>query len=59
MSDDPIMYDRAAVDGLLIMGSDGHPDYPPALGDTMAIALSGINRARLSKASSWALQQIG
>lgn len=45
---DPIMHGVLKADGLLIMGSDGHPDYPPVVGDNMAIALSGNDSERLS-----------
>lgn len=33
-----------------IVGNDGHPKFPPTVGDNMAIALNGTNKARLSKA---------
>ena len=45
---DSIMHGALASDGLLIMGSDGHPDYPPTVGDNVAIALSGSDHDRLS-----------
>lgn len=48
--DDHIMHGQLASDGLLIMGSDGHPDYPAKVGDNIAIALSGSDYDRLSKA---------
>lgn len=48
--DDRIMHGALTSDGLLIMGSDGHPDYPPTLGDNVAIALSGSDHERLSAA---------
>jgi PhnB protein len=47
---DHIMHGSLASDGLLIMGSDGHPDYPPTVGNNLAIALSGSDRDRLSNA---------
>lgn len=47
---DRIMHGAVTSDGLLIMGSDGHPDYPPTVGDNMAIALSGSDLERLSAA---------
>lgn len=46
---DPIMHGVVASDGLLIMGSDGHPDYPPTVGDNIAIALSGNDYDRLAR----------
>jgi PhnB protein len=48
--EDPIMHGTVMCDGLLIMGSDGHPAYPPAVGDNIAIALSGSDYNRLSHA---------
>jgi PhnB protein len=48
--DDSIMHGLVASDGLVIMGSDGHPDYPASIGDNMAIALSGSDHERLSLA---------
>ncbi|MDL2362796.1 MAG: VOC family protein [Patescibacteria group bacterium] len=48
--DDRIMHGAVTADGLLIMGSDGHPDYPPTIGDTMAVALSGSDRERITLA---------
>lgn len=47
-SGDHIMHGALKSDGLLIMGSDGHPDYPATQGDAMAIALSGTDFERLS-----------
>ncbi len=48
--DDRIMHGAVTSDGLLIMGTDGHPDYPPTKGDNVAIALSGSDFDRLSGA---------
>ncbi|MDN5275870.1 MAG: hypothetical protein JWN33_519 [Candidatus Saccharibacteria bacterium] len=48
--EDPIMHGMLSSDGLRIMGSDGHPDYPPTVGDNVAIALSGTDHDRLSLA---------
>ncbi len=47
---EPIMHGALSSDGLTIMGSDGHPDYPPTVGENMAIALSGTDFERLSGA---------
>ncbi len=47
---DHIMHGLVSSDGLLIMGSDGHPDYPATVGDNVAIALSGSDHDRLSTA---------
>ncbi len=46
---DRIMYARLAAEGALITGSDGHPDYPPKVGDNMAIALGGTDKDRLTR----------
>ncbi len=46
---DRIMHSRLEADGALIVASDGHPDYPPKVGDNMAIALGGTDRARLTE----------
>jgi PhnB protein len=40
---------RLEADGVLIIGSDGHPDYPPKVGDHMAIAIGGADKARLTR----------
>jgi PhnB protein len=38
------------VDGAMIVGSDGHPSYPPTVGDNWGIALRGTDKERISKA---------
>jgi PhnB protein len=48
--DDRIMHSVLEIESLRIMGSDGRPDYPPTVGDNVAIALSGTDQALLSKA---------
>lgn len=48
--DDRIMHSMLEIDSLRIMGSDGHPDYPPTVGDNVAIALSGTDQDLLSRA---------
>jgi PhnB protein len=45
--DDRIAQARLEADGVIIVGSDGHPNYPPTVGDNMAIALSGTDSNRL------------
>jgi PhnB protein len=45
-----IMHGALMSDGLLIMGSDGNPEYPASKGDNVAIALSGDDFDRLSLA---------
>src|SRR5712691_9049228 len=46
---DRIMHARLDADGVVIIGTDGHPDYPPTVGDNMAIALGGREKERLAK----------
>ncbi len=45
-----ITHARLEGDGFIIVGSDGHPTYPPTAGDNMAIALGGSDRENLTKA---------
>jgi PhnB protein len=47
---EPIMHSHLAADGITIMGSDGHPDYPATLGDAIALALGGTDRERIEAA---------
>ena len=47
---DRIMHAALKADGALIMGSDGHSQYPPSVGDNMALALGGTDKDRLTKA---------
>lgn len=46
---DRIGHARLEADGAVIIGSDGHPDYPAKVGDAMAIALGGTDRDRLAR----------
>ena len=46
---DRVMYGRLEADGALLIGTDGHPNYPPKVGDNMAIALSGTDKDRLTR----------
>ena len=46
---DTIMYSRLQVDGAQIVGVDGHPDYPPKVGENMALALSGTDKERITQ----------
>lgn len=43
------MYSRLETDGASIVGVDGHPNYPPTVGDNMAIALGGADKERMSR----------
>ncbi len=47
--DDSIMHARLESDSAVIMGSDGMPEYPPTVGDNIAVALGGYDRERLGK----------
>jgi PhnB protein len=46
---DRVSYARLEADGVVILGSDGHPSYPPTVGDNVAIALGGTDKARLTR----------
>jgi PhnB protein len=46
---DSIRHSRLEADGAIIIGSDGHPDYPAKVGDNLAIALGGMDKDRLTK----------
>lgn len=41
---------RLVADGVIILGSDGHPRFPPTVGDNTALALIGTDRERLTQA---------
>ncbi|HEY7031227.1 MAG TPA: VOC family protein [Thermomicrobiales bacterium] len=47
---DRVALARLETDGALILGGDGHPAYPPTVGDNLAIALTGIDKDRLTAA---------
>ena len=47
---DRIMHGRLSGDGLLVIGSDGHPDYPPTNGDNIALVLVGSDKAAMQAA---------
>jgi len=44
-----ISHARLEAEGAVIIASDGHPDYPPTIGDNMAIAVGGTDRKWLTK----------
>jgi len=46
---DSIIYSRLEVDGAVIIGVDGHPDYPAKVGENMALALDGTDKGRLTE----------
>jgi PhnB protein len=46
---DRITHARLDADGATVIASDGHPTYPPQVGDNMAIALGGTDTDRLTK----------
>lgn len=48
--EDSIMHGALESDGLNVMGSDGHPDYPTSVGDNVGIAVSGTDKERLTQA---------
>lgn len=45
-----IMHARLTAEGVLIIGSDGHPSYPATVGDNWGIVLRGSDREALGKA---------
>lgn len=45
-----IAHARLDADGAVIVGSDGHPDYPAPVGENMAVALSGTDKDYLTRA---------
>jgi PhnB protein len=47
---DPIQHARLTGDGFLVIGSDGHPSYPPTTGDNIAVVLVGTDRAAMQAA---------
>lgn len=46
--DGRVAHARLDAEGVRIVGSDGHPDYPPAVGDSIALALSGSDVERIT-----------
>ena len=48
-SGDRIATARLEADAAVIVGSDGHPDYPARMGDATALALRGGDPARLRR----------
>jgi PhnB protein len=46
---DRITFARLETAGAVIVGSDGHPAYPPTVGDNLAIVLAGTDKDRLGK----------
>jgi PhnB protein len=48
-SGDRITNARLEAEGALIVGTDGHPNYPAKVGENVAIAVGGTDGARLIK----------
>ncbi len=46
---DRVTHSRLDAGGISISGSDGHPDYPPRVGDNVGIALAGADRDRMTR----------
>ncbi len=46
---DSIAYSRLEADGAVLIGVDGHPDYPAKVGENMALALDGTDKGRLTE----------
>jgi PhnB protein len=47
---DRIQHARLSGDGFLLVGSDGHPSYPPTNGDNIAVVLVGTDRNAMQSA---------
>jgi PhnB protein len=43
-----ITHARLEADGALILGSDGHPDYPATVGENIGLALVGTEKDRMT-----------
>ena len=43
-----VTYARLEAEGIAIVGVDGHPNYPPTVGDNMALALSGSDKDQIT-----------
>jgi PhnB protein len=46
---DRISHAQLKADGVQIFGVDGHPKYPAKVGENVALALGGTDKARLTK----------
>ncbi len=46
--EDRITHARLEADGVLILATDGHPNYPAQVGENIAIALGGTDKDRLT-----------
>ncbi|MGH7581419.1 MAG: VOC family protein [Gemmatimonadales bacterium] len=46
---DRIAHARLEADGAVIVGSDGHPDYPAKVGENIGLALGGSDKDRLTR----------
>ena len=43
------MYSRLEADGVVVIGSDGHPDYPAKVGENIGLSVGGRDRAELTR----------
>jgi PhnB protein len=46
---DRIVNARLEADGVRIVGTDGHPNYPAKVGENVALAVEGTDKDRLTK----------
>ncbi len=46
---DRITHARLNANGVVIIATDGHPDYPAAIGQNVAMSLSGNDTGRLTR----------
>jgi PhnB protein len=46
---DRITSGRLDADGVVIVGTDGHPSYPASVGENVALSVAGGNREQLTR----------
>lgn len=46
---DTIMHSYLEANGMVLMGTDGMPEYPPTVGDNMSVSLMGKDKEQLTK----------
>jgi PhnB protein len=46
---DRIAYARLDADGIVIIATDGHPNFPPSVGENIALALVGADKEQIAE----------
>ena len=46
---DRVAHARLEAEGAILVGSDGHPDYPAKVGENIGLALGGTDQDRLTR----------